>query len=212
MTDAQLVLFLFSSIAVIMIPGQDLVLVLSRGIAQGVKAGIVTAAGVSVGLVGHTLLTAFGLGALLMSSALFFAVIKYIGAAYLVYLGVNLLRSTRQGLAIEKAKDISFWRAFLTGAASNISNPKITIFYLAFLPQFVTAETQNPTLLLFVLGITFAALTFAIKLPFGYFAGKSSHWLQQRPKVIAWMDRVSGSILVALGIRLALQSNSDINE
>ncbi|MGB1311264.1 MAG: LysE family translocator [Leucothrix sp.] len=206
MENTQIVIFLLASLAVILTPGQDLVLVLSRGIAHGIKAGIVTAAGVSIGLMGHTLLAAFGVGALLTTSELFFSIVKYVGAAYLMYLGVKMLLSKRSDLALEETHSKSLKKAFITGALSNISNPKITIFYLAFLPQFISVNTQNPTLLLFILGSTFALLTFIVKVPFGYFAGRSSQWLRSRPKVIHWMDRVSGSVLIALGLRLAFDS------
>lgn len=205
MSDTQILLFLFSSVAVILTPGQDFVLVISRGMTQGVKAGIVSAAGVSIGLIGHTLLAALGLGTLLMNSALLFTLVKLVGAAYLIYLGVGLLRGARRGIELEHAGDPGLWPAFRAGAISNIANPKITIFYLAFLPQFVTPETSDPTALLLALGLAFAALTFLIKLPFGYFAGRASNWLRQRPQAVTWMDRVSGSIMIALGLRLALQ-------
>lgn len=205
MNEAQIILFLVTSVAVILVPGQDLVLVLSRGVGQGVSAGISTAAGVSLGLLGHTMLAAFGFGAILMTSDLFFSLVKYIGAAYLVYLGVSLIRSNRSGLALNNSQAGSLRRAFLTGAVSNISNPKITIFYLAFLPQFISADTQHPALLLFVLGATFALLTFLIKAPVGYFAGRSAGWIQDRPGVIQWLDRVSGGILIGLGVRLAFE-------
>ena len=205
MNEAQIILFLVTSVAVILVPGQDLVLVLSRGVGQGVSAGISTAAGVSLGLLGHTMLAAFGFGAILMASELLFALVKYIGAAYLVYLGISLIRSNRSGLALGSARAGSLKRAFLTGALSNISNPKITIFYLAFLPQFIAADTQHPALLLFVLGATFALLTFLIKVPVGYFAGRSAGWIQERPQMITWLDRISGGVLIGLGIKLAFE-------
>ena len=131
MTETSIVLFVLTSLVVIMIPGQDLVLVLSRGMAQGPRAGIATAAGVSTGLLGHTLLTALGVGALLMSSAVFFTALKYLGAAYLCYLGLRLLLSTGAGLKLEGGEARPLGRQFVTGALSNISNPKITIFYFA---------------------------------------------------------------------------------
>ncbi len=205
MNESEILLFLFASVAAILIPGQDLVLVLSRGIAQGSKAGIATAAGVSIGLLGHTVLAAFGLGTVLMASEWLFSMVKYAGAAYLIYLGAQLILSRRSRLEIGSAQPHSLKHAFFTGALSNISNPKITIFYLAFLPQFISSETQNPTLLLFVLGTSFALMTFIFKVPFGYFAGRASQWLQSRPNLIRWIDLASGSVLIALGIRLAFE-------
>ena len=119
---------------------------------------------------------------------------------------MKMLLSKRSELALNEAHTKNLTKAFITGALSNISNPKITIFYLAFLPQFVSVNTQNPTLLIFILGATFALLTFIVKVPFGYFAGRSSQWLKSRPTFIQWMDRVSGSVLIALGLRLAFDS------
>ncbi len=205
MTETSIVLFVLTSLVVIMIPGQDLVLVLSRGMAQGPRAGIATAAGVSTGLLGHTLLTALGVGALLMSSAVFFTALKYLGAAYLCYLGLRLLLSTGAGLKLEGGGARPLGRQFVTGALSNISNPKITIFYFAYLPQFIDADVQNPTAILLLLGTAFAALTFLVKAPLGYCAGRASNWVQRRPVVINAVNRVSGVLLVGLGLRLALE-------
>lgn len=180
----------------------------SRGIAQGSKAGIITAAGVSSGLIGHTLLATFGVGALLMASPLLFSIVKYVGAAYLIYLGLKMLLSKRSDLAFDETQTQSLKKVFLTGALCNISNPKITIFYLAFLPQFVSADTQNPTLLLLTLGVAYALLALLIKAPLGFFAGRSSQWLKSRPHIIRRIDRVSGSVLIALGVRLTLDSDN----
>lgn len=97
------------------------------------------------------------------------------------------------------------YQLFLTGALSNLSNPEITIFYFAFLPQFVSADAQNPTVLLLALGAGFVALTFLVKGPAGHFTGVLSAWLRARPQVLRWVDRASGAVLVGLGIRLAFE-------
>ena len=205
MSESQIVFFVLTSLFVILIPGQDLVLVMSRGMTQGAKAGIAAAAGVSTGLLGHTMLTAVGLGALLMSSEIFFTLLKYVGAAYLSYLGLKLIFSPVQEFKFEKASSMSLGKLFVVGSLSNISNPKITIFYFAFLPQFITAEVSNPTLLLMILGFSFAALTFLVKAPIGYFAGIASQWIRSRPIVINLINRVSGTVLIGLGIKLAFE-------
>lgn len=204
MTDIQWPLFILASVAVIATPGQDMILVMSRSLAQGIRAGVVTAAGVSVGLMGHTLLVTLGLGAVLQASATLFTVLKWVGAAYLVYLGVALLRSSSQALDLAQAPRQSLGRLFWNGALSNLSNPKIIVFYLAFLPQFVSPQATQPTLALFLLGTAFAALTFLIKAPVGYFAGRLSGWFQSRPTALAWLYRTSGVVLLGLGVKLAL--------
>jgi threonine/homoserine/homoserine lactone efflux protein len=205
MSDAQLVLFVVTSLVVIVTPGQDMILVMSRSIAQGSAAGIATAAGVSTGLLGHTLLAGLGLGSILLASETLFVVLKLVGAAYLVYLGVRLLLTRPAALELAGAGAAPLRRLWVQGALSNLSNPKIAIFYFAFLPQFVAPDTAHPTALLLMLGAAFAALTFLVKGPVGWFAGALSAWLRERPRVLVGMHRTSGAVLVALGVRLAFE-------
>ena len=204
MTDTQLLLFIFTSLLIILAPGQDFVLVMTRSLSQGAIAGMVTAAGVSCGLLGHTLLAAFGVGAVLMASQSLFLVVKLLGAAYLIYLGIKLLRS-RQSVNWQKPRAVSRWTMFRQGALSNISNPKITIFYFAFLPQFVSTEAGNPTAYLVMLGVLFASLTLVIKASFAYLMGIASTWLTERKSVLQAINRLSGSVLIGFGLKLALE-------
>lgn len=208
MTEAQMLAFVLTSLIVIITPGQDMILVMSRAISQGSKAGIVTAAGVSTGLLGHTLLTALGLGSLLMASQLLFAILKVVGAGYLVYLGARLLLSRGSELGLQETKPTQLKRLFAQGALSNLSNPRVTVFYFAFLPQFFSSDVSNPTQLLLFLGIVFAGLTFLVKGPVGYFAGSLSSWLRARPMVLRWLDRTSGLVLIGLGVKLAFERRS----
>jgi len=203
--EVSWLLFTVASLILIITPGQDMVLVMSRSIAQGAAAGVVTAAGVSVGLVGHTVLATLGLGAVLRTSELLFVALKLAGAAYLIYLGIGLLRTKSAELVVESSSRRSLARLFADGALSNISNPKIAIFYFAFLPQFVLPGASHPTLSMFVLGLLFAALTFVVKGPVGLFAGLLSGWLRSRPSVLAWLYRSSGAVLVGLGVKLAFE-------
>ncbi|MGI9465461.1 MAG: LysE family translocator, partial [Aestuariivirgaceae bacterium] len=169
-----------------------MVLVMSRGMGQGAKAGIVTGAGISTGLLVHTVLASLGLGALLEASELAYMVLKYVGAAYLVYLGVRLMRSGASNLAVQNATRSSIARLFLEGAFSNLSNPKVALFYFAFLPQFVPAAAHNPAVSIFSLGVVFAVLTFVIKVPVGFFAGALSGWFGRHPNALTWVYRTSG--------------------
>lgn len=205
MSESQILLFIVSSLIVIMIPGQDLVLVMSRGITRGARAGISTAAGVSVGLLGHTLLTAVGLGALLMTSDAVFMLLRYVGAAYLVYLGFRLWTCRNLEFETSAVKPVSLKRNFTEGALSNLSNPKITIFYFAYLPQFLSADAEQPALYLLLLGLGFSFLTFAIKGPIGLFAGYASAWIRSRKGVLRLINRLSGTVLIGLGLKLALE-------
>ena len=205
MIEASWFVFIVSSLVLIATPGQDMILVMSRSIVQGPAAGVATAAGVSVGLIGHTILATLGLGAILRTSEWLFVALKLVGTAYLLYLGISLLLAKHDDLALATSVPRSPSRLFFDGAFSNISNPKIAIFFFAFLPQFVAPTAAHPTLSIFVLGLLFAALTFLLKAPIGLFAGALSTWLRARPAVLRWLFRSSGAILVGLSVRLALE-------
>jgi threonine/homoserine/homoserine lactone efflux protein len=203
--DVAWLLFIVASLVLIVTPGQDMILVMSRSIAQGAGAGLATAAGVSVGLVGHTLLATLGLGALLRTSEWLFVALKLVGAAYLVWLGIQMLRTRGRELAASAGAPRSLARLFLDGALSNVSNPKIAVFYFAFLPQFVPPGAAHPTLAVFALGLLFAALTFLVKGPVGLAAGALSGWLRARPTALTWLYRTSGALLIGLGLKLAFE-------
>jgi threonine/homoserine/homoserine lactone efflux protein len=205
MHDIAWFLFIATSLILIATPGQDMILVMSRSIAQGPAAGVATAAGVSVGLVGHTVLATLGLGAILRASEWLFVALKLVGAAYLVYLAIGLLRMRHGDLVLGTSQGRTPARLFMDGALSNLSNPKIAIFYFAFLPQFVAPGDPHTTLQLAALGLTFAGLTFAVKAPVGLSAGVLSGWLRKRPRVLVWFYRSSGAVLLGLGVRLALE-------
>lgn len=205
MLEASWFIFTIASLLLIVTPGQDMVLVMSRSVAQGPNAGIVTAVGVSVGLVGHTILATLGLGAILRTSEVLFVTLKLIGAAYLVYLAIGLLRTSSNELLVHGASTRSMRRLFLDGALSNLANPKIAIFYFAFLPQFVAPGANHPTLTIFALGVVFAGLTFLVKGPVGLFAGLLSSWLRSNPKFLVWLYLCSGAALLVLGIRMAFE-------
>lgn len=181
-----------------------MVLVMSRGITQGTRAGLITAAGVSIGLLGHTALTSLGVGTILMTSTTLFTMIKVVGACYLLYLGIRLMTGGSE-LNVSQCKAQSYRKMFAEGLISNISNPKITIFYFAFLPQFISAEIQNPAGYLLALGVSFSFLTLLIKAPIGYFAGIASQWIRTRPNVIQIINRISGTVLIGFGIKLAME-------
>jgi threonine/homoserine/homoserine lactone efflux protein len=205
MFDAHWLLFTVASLVLIATPGQDMILVMSRSVAQGPRAGVATAAGVSLGLIGHTVLATLGLGAILATSEVLFTVLKFAGAAYLIYLAVALLRTRSTEIVMNPSRARSIRRLFADGALSNLSNPKIAVFYFAFLPQFVAPNASKPAITILALGCAFAALTFAVKGPVGLTAGLLSGWLRARPRVVVWLYRSSGVVLLLLGIRLAME-------
>lgn len=197
--------FVVASLALIATPGQDLILVISRSVTQGGRAGLVSAAGISFGLTGHAVLAALGLGAVLRTSETLFLAFKLVGVLYLAYLGIKLLRQGDMDLSGTVSARASCGKLFREGALCNLSNPKVALFYLAFLPQFISPGVSNPTLALIVLGFTFAGLTFLVKGTVGYFGGRLSTWLGARPTVMRFIRRASGGVLIALGVRLAFE-------
>lgn len=198
--------FMAASLFVILVPGQDMTLVISRALSWGTRAGVVTAAGVSVGLLVHTVLVTLGVGTLLQTSDWLFAVLKFAGALYLLYLGVSLLRASG-GLALTNGQGApaSTLQIFAQGALSNMSNPKILLFYLAFLPQFVPARVSHPMLSLAVLGACFAALTFLVKGPVAVFAGLLSASVRRNPRFLLRIHQASGVVLLLLGAMLVFE-------
>lgn len=204
MFEIHLVLFLTASLVVIVAPGPDNILVLTRGISQGRKAAMVSAAGASVGLVCHSLFAAAGLSALLAQSAVAFSVVKYVGAAYLIYLGVKTLVK-REGLALPGEEGTMRLRSvFAQGVASNVMNPKIAVFFLAYLPQFVDPAAGGTAPQLLLLGLAFALLTWLLFSLLGYFSGTLGDRLLHRPRLSEALRWATGGVFVALGLRLAL--------
>ena len=205
MADANLILFLTASLVVILAPGPDNILVLTRGVAQGRSAALVSAAGASLGLVVHSGFAAVGLSALLAQSAVAFSVVKYVGAAYLIYLGIRALLD-RDGFALRRGEGpVALRRVFTQAVASNVLNPKIAVFFLAYLPQFADLASGGPAFQLLALGLVFALLTLAIFGAIGIFSGTLGSWLRTRPKFASGLGWLTGGVLIGLGLRLALQ-------
>jgi threonine/homoserine/homoserine lactone efflux protein len=205
LVEASFVLFLTASLAVIVAPGPDNMLVLTRGVAQGRGAALVSAAGASLGLVVHSVFAAVGLSALLAQSALAFSVVKYVGAAYLIYLGVRALLD-REGFAPTRGEaPMGLGKVFTQAVASNVLNPKIAVFFLAYLPQFADPATGGTAIQLLALGLAFALLTLAIFSAIAVFSGTVGSWLRARPKFADGLGWLTGGVLILLGLRLALQ-------
>ncbi len=197
--------FILASLVLIATPGPDNVAILSLGLAHGRRAGMAFALGCALGCLTHTVWAALGVAALVAASDLAFGILKYAGAAYLLYLGLNALRSG--GAPISENQPAASSRFLLRGFIANAINPKVALFFFAFLPQFVQPRGGVPGQML-VLGLTFAVLTVAVFVPLGYFSGRVGAWLRERPGVARWMDRLTGAIFVGLAIRLALARRS----
>lgn len=204
MESANLGVYVVASLALIVTPGQDMIYVVTRSLAQGRAAGVLSAAGVCTGILVHTAVVALGIGALLQASEALFLALKLAGAAYLAYLGLRLLlQRDTPALRDGAGMPLPALKVFAQGVLSNVTNPKVVVFFLAFLPQFVTASDPHPTRHLVFLGVLYAAMGFVVKASVGLVAGSLSERVLRSNVALAWMNRVSGTILVALGVRLA---------
>lgn len=203
MTDS-LALYVAASLALILTPGQDMIYVIGRSLAQGRVAGLCSAIGVIIGILVHTALAAIGVGAILHASETLFTVLKLVGAAYLVYLGARMLLTRAIALDTRGADDrASRLRLVMQGVLSNVTNPKIILFFFAFLPQFVDPASSHPTRDLITLGVIYALLGLPVKCGVALIAARLSDRMRRQPAALLWMNRACGALLVALGVRLA---------
>ncbi len=197
-------LFLAAGILLNLTPGPDTVYILGRSIAQGREAGIVSALGISVGSIFHTSAAALGLSAILATSALAFGTIKLIGGAYLIFLGIKMILDRRRELSLP----LHFRRrttlaAFRQGILTNILNPKVALFFLAFLPQFIDPASKAKVLAFLLLGFTFVTTGTIWCLVLAWFASAFSERLRKSEIISQWLNRTAGALFVFLGLRLA---------
>ncbi len=208
MPDTNLALFVAASLAVIVAPGPDNIYVLTRGIAQGRKVALASAWGMCSGLLFHTTLAAVGLSAILARSAGALSLVKYIGAAYLVYLGIRALLSREEfSPSAEKIFTVKLRNFFLQGLTMNLLNPKVAVFFMAFLPQFVSPSvgTAGSAASRFVaLGLVFALLSVIIFSAIALFSGVVGDRLSRNPRFATALQWSTAFVLVGLGVRLAL--------
>ncbi|AOX99741.1 LysE family translocator [Jeongeupia sp. USM3] len=203
LTPEQLLAFLAAAMLITASPGPDNLMVLGTGVSRGRRQGMVFGLGCALGCLSHTVLAALGISALIAASPPAFTALKICGGLYLVWLGIQALRS-RGGAQVDGAKPLaeSLWRLFGKGLIANTINPKVVLFFLAFLPQFVITARGGVGWQTAQLGLVFtaqAALLFGL---LGYFSGAVGQWLNRRPRAGLWLDRIAGTIFVALGLRL----------
>ena len=198
--------FILSAIIVVITPGIDTILVLTRSISSGKKAGIYSALGVSTGLLVHTCAAAFGLSLILAKSALAFMIVKYLGAAYLIYMGYKALSSKGDRTALKSipvqytGMEKMFWTAFL----SDVLNPKIAMFFLAFLPQFVLTSAINSPFPYLILGVVIFLITLAWCVFLALMGGNVAKLFNRNPNTENWLNKISGAVFIILGIKVAL--------
>lgn len=195
-------LFVLAALAVIAAPGPDVFYVLSRSVSRGRRVGSISAYGIASGEVLHTLVAVLGLAAVLRASVAVFLLVKYIGAVYLVYLGIQAIREQNH-IAFESLNPAGDWKVFRQGVLTNLFNPKAVLFYVTFLPQFVNPNRGHAQLQLVVLGLTLALLDVISLKALAYSAGHIHAWLARKPENSRKLRLASGTLLVGLGLRLA---------
>lgn len=195
--------FLITSLIVVLIPGTGVIFTVSTGITQGRKASIYAALGCTAGIVPHLLATILGLAAIMHTSAIAFQTLKYAGVAYLLYVAYATWQD-RSAFSLEETPSRSSARALIVKALLlNILNPKLTIFFLAFLPQFVEPNAPNPLSRLLLLSSVFMVMTFAVFVIYGYLAHAFRQTVVESAPVQAWLRRSFAAAFAGLGIHLA---------
>lgn len=203
--------WVFAGAALVMVltPGPNMVYLLSRTICQGRRAGVISLFGVMAGFLLHMLATALGLTAVFLSIPLAYQIIKWVGAAYLLWLAWQTLRSGASSVFEPRALPIdSDGRLFGMGFMTNVLNPKIAVFYLSIFPQFIDPDVGSVFLQSVVLGLTQIVISFSVNLAIAMSAGQISLWFQQRPRWVSLQRYVLGSVLAALAIRLVQEERT----
>jgi len=197
-------LFLAAGILLNLTPGPDTVYILGRSIAQGREAGVASALGICVGSIFHTCAAALGLSAILATSALAFGAIKLIGGAYLIFLGIKMILDRRKHLSLpSNFRRRTTAAAFRQGVLTNVLNPKVALFFLAFLPQFIDAASNIKVLAFLMLGCAFVTTGTIWCLLLAWFASTFSERLRTNETIAQWLNRTAGALFVFLGLRLA---------
>lgn len=208
MEPSQLLLFLLAGWVLNLTPGPDVLYIISQSLRRGRKAGFAAVAGISAGCLVHVLVAALGVGMLLAASATAFTVLKWIGAAYLLWSGLRLLRTPagQSPLATDAGAAVvpgSLWQVFAGGFLTNVLNPKVVIFFLAFVPQFIAPQVENKSLAFAVLGLLFTVNALPVNAAYVLLAG----WARRSAAVargMHWLDRLAGVLFIGFGLRLAM--------
>ncbi|MEA5115772.1 MAG: LysE family translocator [Geobacteraceae bacterium] len=204
MTTTTLLYFLGASIALTIAPGPDNTFVVAQGVSRGRKAAIITALGMCSGVSVHTAAAALGISALLYSSATAFMVLKYAGAAYLLYLAYKSLKEQQILLPSGTVDGQKWWVMFRRGFIMNVVNPKVALFFLAFLPQFVSGRTGDASWQIFILGLLFMVQAAVVFSAIGYLSGSVGNLVLRKPRMARYFGWLTAGIFASLGVKLAL--------
>lgn len=200
-------MFALTGLLLNLTPGNDMLYIIARSSGQGTKAGVVSALGIGAGCLVHILAAVVGLSALIAQSATTFNVIKYVGAAYLIYLGIKSLLSKRKSILVNRQlQSLSYEKIFWQGVLTNVLNPKVALFFLAFLPQFISVHKENASLQILFLGVWFDVVGTIVNILVALLFGRIGSWLSKSPAFVQWQERVTGILLIGIGIKVALSS------
>jgi len=199
--------FALATLILNLTPGNDVIYVVSRSAGQGVRAGIISSLGIMAGCLVHITAAAVGLSAIIAASATAFDIIRYVGAAYLLYLGIRTLLSKSSSFKIKgNMPSLSYKKVFWQGVITNVLNPKVALFFLAFIPQFIDAGAAHPQRQVLFLGVWFNVSGTVVNILYAVLFGRIGQWLSRHPRWIKWQERVTGMVLIVLGIKVALTS------
>lgn len=196
--------FLITSFIIVVSPGTGVVYTLATGLSRGGRASVAAAFGCTIGIIPHIAAAIGGLAAILHTSAFAFHAFKYVGVAYLLYMAWNALREKGALNVDDDSQEKSLMQVTITAILINILNPKLSIFFLAFLPQFVSATEPQPLIRMLSLSAVFMLMTFVVFVGYGLFAASVRDQVISRPRILTWMRRTFAGAFVALGLKLAL--------
>jgi len=203
----NLYLFFIASLLLNLTPGNDMIYVASRSISQGIKAGMISALGIFIGCFVHILAAVFGLSIIISKSTFLFELIKYMGAGYLIYLGIKtLITKSNFNKKFTSLEPVDKWKLFKQGIITNALNPKVALFFLSFLPQFIQIGSPLYKVQLFSLGLWFDLQGTLVLIIVAYLLGKTSNFIKNNQKFWRIQEKITGIILIGLGIKVALTS------
>ena len=198
-----------ASLVLCLVPGPDMIYLLARSIAQGRKAGYIAAVGINAGAYVHLFAAVIGLSAILATSSLAFTIVKWLGAAYLVFIGLQaIMNKSRFNIETNTREKTNGKQIFWQGFLSDVLNPKVALFFLAFLPQFVQESGLHPTWQLLILGFTVNIIGILVSLCLVYFSTLVTQGLRNNDFIKSWLQKIAGTVFIALGIKLASEKAS----
>lgn len=198
----QLATFIIASVALALVPGPDNIFVLTQSALYGRKAGVLVTLGLCSGLIFHTTVVALGVAAVLMASAIAFTILKFAGAIYLLYLAWRAFHASSATLQDKKPLELTDFQLYRRGIIMNVTNPKVSVFFLAFLPQFASSSNGPMAQQIFLLGGIFIIVTFIVFGGIALLAGSLGTWLKHTPKAQVYLNRIAGFVFAALALKL----------